>query len=559
MYKHLLILPDGTELFSGVPGQAAIRQVKVTQCVNTEEELEPGCVCAGLLEAEVLIPGDFSISTGATVTLYRVSQEGDRTLAGSFLLEKPERVGEHLYRITGYDCVSCLDQDLTQWFADLTGWPYTLFSLAQLVCSQCGLALITESIPNGNHPVQRFQATGLTGRQLMHWIAQASCRFCRATPDGKIALDWYTEEPPLQLATGEPVILRTQEQMLLVQGREVSGTWQSGTLHLSSQSLEAQSEAPTLTLTTEEMLPCYSGSMHLADYRVAPVQRVQIRQNREDVGTVYPEEAGEKNTYILQGNPLLCADHADTLRPVAEVIYNILSQVEYTPGTVSISTDLRVQVGQILTVRCSAGPMRFYVMRCIRNGLQDRLEGTGSPTRQCTTAVNGQSYSQLQGKVLELQTDVEGIRAENRDAAGNLVRLSMDVTGLRTQVTHQESADAVLRERMTALEQAAEEITLTIQTTRQQGAEKVVTGMGYSFDDQGLHIRRKGEQMENSLDHTGMYVSRAGEMMLQANKDGVVATDVQVRNYLVIGTHSRLEDYTNEEGKQRTACFRIGG
>jgi len=61
--------------------------------------------------------------------------------------------------------------------------------------------------------------------------------------------------------------------------------------------------------------------------------------------------------------------------------------------------------------------------------------------------------------------------------------------------------------------------------------------------------------MENLLDNTGMYVRRSGQVILQANAAGVVATDVTVRNYLVIGTHARLEDYTGSTDGNRTACF----
>lgn len=57
--------------------------------------------------------------------------------------------------------------------------------------------------------------------------------------------------------------------------------------------------------------------------------------------------------------------------------------------------------------------------------------------------------------------------------------------------------------------------------------------------------------MENLLNHSGMCVYRAGQVLLQADNRGVEAVDVTVRNYLIIGDHSRMEDY--EVG--RTACF----
>ena len=79
--------------------------------------------------------------------------------------------------------------------------------------------------------------------------------------------------------------------------------------------------------------------------------------------------------------------------------------------------------------------------------------------------------------------------------------------------------------------------------------------MGYTFDDEGLKIKKPGGAIENKLDDEGMEVSRSGETMLRADKDGVLATDVTVRNYLVVGNHARFENYSNGTDSNRTACF----
>lgn len=93
-----------------------------------------------------------------------------------------------------------------------------------------------------------------------------------------------------------------------------------------------------------------------------------------------------------------------------------------------------------------------------------------------------------------------------------------------------------------------------------KGVSKIATSTGYTFDDEGLHIHKSGSDITNRLDETGMQVLRnAGTemetVMLRADADGVVATDVKVRNYLIVGNHARLEDY----GEKRTACFWLGG
>ena len=96
---------------------------------------------------------------------------------------------------------------------------------------------------------------------------------------------------------------------------------------------------------------------------------------------------------------------------------------------------------------------------------------------------------------------------------------------------------------------------MQVQTIIDQGVGSVTTSTGYTFDENGLRIAKSGQEMENLLDNTGMYVTRGDETILQANAAGVQAVDVTVRNYLVIGSHARFEDYTDGSDTSRTACF----
>ena len=96
---------------------------------------------------------------------------------------------------------------------------------------------------------------------------------------------------------------------------------------------------------------------------------------------------------------------------------------------------------------------------------------------------------------------------------------------------------------------------ISLSAIQNEGVSQVVTETGYSFDKDGLHISKSESNMENLLDESGMYVKRDGEVILQANDDGVEAVDVTVRNYLIVGTHARFEDYSSGIDSKRTACF----
>ena len=115
MLKSLIILPDGTELSSGIGTVNALRDVKLTQCVNAGTELTLGSVCADMIEATLLTPGgQLNVAAGTEVAFYKVDESGNRTKMGLFTLETPTRPSANTYRLTAYDRVSWLDRDLTQ-------------------------------------------------------------------------------------------------------------------------------------------------------------------------------------------------------------------------------------------------------------------------------------------------------------------------------------------------------------------------------------------------------------------------------------------------------------
>lgn len=135
---------------------------------------------------------------------------------------------------------------------------------------------------------------------------------------------------------------------------------------------------------------------------------------------------------------------------------------------------------------------------------------------------------------------------------------TQDVENLGGIVDQQGSDLEAVKGDLITIKTESGDLALTVQGLIDNGVDKVTTSTGYTFKEDGLRIKKTGEEMENKLDHTGMYVYRASEVMLQANNDGVVATDVTVRNYLIIGEHSRVEDYNDGEESNRTAIFHLG-
>lgn len=525
MLKNLLVLPDGTEIFSGMGTVNALQSVTVTQQVNAGTELTLGSACANMLEATLITPeGGLHIAAGAEVTLYKVDDKGVRTRVGLFTVEKPTRPSANLYRLTAYDRISWLDQDLTDWLENLNGWPYTLHTFARLVCAACGLTLANSSLPNGEWEIKKFSVGGITGRQLMQWVGQACGRFCRARADGMIEFAWYT---PKNIA------------------------------------ITQQGEYPISALRFE-------------DYRVAPVDKVQIRLTETDVGAVYGEGS---NAYTVTGNYLLATDSLEALQALARVLYEQLCTVTYTPCKVSIPTSLEIEAGDIIQLTDRNGQsFPVYVMSKIQSGQRDTLECTGNAYRGSNFVSNTEKISAINGKVLEIQVSMEGLEIANRELEGRVVSaetvISQNTEAIQLRATKTEMQTAkteaidTSRESFEAQFQVmSDSISMNFTKTqsleedvnsiKNEGVSHVVTSTGYTFDEKGMTIEKSGRAIKTQITEDGMTVYKNGDEVLSASSAGVNAADLHASTYLIVGKgkgRSRFEDY----GTDRTGCFWVG-
>ncbi len=504
MAIHTLILENGRTLTSGAGVTPAIRKVTLTEKVNNGEAFAWGSVCAACLQVSLFCPEEgLPLSVGQ-----RAELRADGQPVGLFWVDTVERTGKGLYQVTAYDALSQLDRDITPWLENLSFWPHTLQELADMTCSQCGLSL-QGSLPNGEHLVGAFRARQVTGRQLLRWIAQAAGCFCRATPTGQVEFGRYALTQTLLRPRGEAYYFRG------------SYSW----------------EAPIL-----------------------PVDQVQLRQDGEDVGTLYPADAAGQNVYAVEGNPLLQAENATYLEEIAKNLWESLEGITYAPGKVAVPAALQIAPGQIISIEDAFGVARpFYVMERVRTGGKDTLSCYGIYSREKALVSNRLDVTALHGKLLHLQMDVDGVLAQNADAAGNMAQLQLQVEGIQTQVLQRQEDGESLKSQLSLLEQNSQKLEIRLSQVEEGSAQAVTTHTGYRFDADGLWISKSGEEMENRLDHTGMYVRRGGQNLLQANAKGVEATDVTVRNYLHVGEYARLEDYSNAADPCRTACFWIGG
>ena len=392
MDKTILVLADGTELCGGGPGDAVV-SLTHRSAVNSGQELTIGSACSDSIEAELWCEpgGSLRITEGDTITCYRQSPGGARTKIGVFRAEKPTRTKRSTYKITAYDGMSRLDADFSTWlYAHQSSFPLSLTAVVNQALALAGVSLADgAALPdNGSYPVQAFYSDGLTCRQIVSWAAEAAACYAHMDADGK-----------------------------LVFARPASG----------STAIAPQKETGAVGY--------FADSLSYEDYTVAAIQKVQIRQSDSDIGVIWPDDAAALNTYVVQGNLLLTTGTEDSLKPVAQAIYNALKGITYTPCSAEIPAGSGIAPGQLVQVRDVRGrTFQTLVMSAVTTGGRTTLESTGSPRRDSSGAVNHQTWKNLQGRMLEISAGVEGLKVTASELSGNYSALSQTVEGFKTEV-----------------------------------------------------------------------------------------------------------------------------
>lgn len=168
--------------------------------------------------------------------------------------------------------------------------------------------------------------------------------------------------------------------------------------------------------------------------------------------------------------------------------------------------------------------------------------------------------------VLETKADLALAERNLQNLEARAGTTEEELESAKREVANAQAAvDAAMEDLLTTKQTVADlkvqsdNVNIEVKKIIDYGVDKVTTSMGYTFNDDGLHIQKPGQEIINTLDDEGMSVTRGEEVMLKADKDGVIATDVKVRNYLIVGNHARFEDYNDGTDGKRTACFWING
>lgn len=129
----------------------------------------------------------------------------------------------------------------------------------------------------------------------------------------------------------------------------------------------------------------------------------------------------------------------------------------------------------------------------------------------------------------------------------NLKPTNIDVTYLNDSLFNSVYAT------QTDLQRTSENVVISVKSEiNKDGVTKVRTETDFTFDKDGMNISKEGADTSTQITEDGMVIySNTGsrsEELLTVHSTGVNAENVDVRTYLLIGNHSRMQDYENGTG-----------
>lgn len=353
--------------------------------INGGGDLRFGVAACGSLKFSAISPNPFSEGVEFTWLRKQIEEESFSAM-GVFTVRSVTKRGL-CYDVEATDGMSAFNVD-AKLFLDAINYPTNHFNLLRTLCVMFGVSVQIKSMANSALVVSSSPYwDGATVRDIISMLAEASGCFAHFLPNGEMYFGGY---------------------------RNVGVNFTKS--HYSSP--------------------------FIADYSVAPIDKVQIRSTQGDIGTIV---GNGQNTYIVEGNPMFAVAPAGSEVSSASLLLGAISGITYTPCEIPLFNDQGVRVGDAFTVDGSLSVVMSY--RCTPRGTV--VSCTGSPKRDVQSIAANRDIIALVGKTNELirnsaitesrltsaEGDISVIRQTASEISAVVGEQGLKITSLETELT----------------------------------------------------------------------------------------------------------------------------
>ena len=326
---------------------------------------------------------------------------------GVFLVDTPIRRKVQLIESVAYDQMQKLDAIADEWFTNLD-WSggITLYDLVTEMATELGFhvstgtatAMVNSTLSFTEQP---FYPTEMTYREILAWIAGASCTYARFDRDGYLDLAWF-------------------------------------------DTVSYSVNADTIGNTCLKIDP--------SEYAVAQIDKLQVLGTESDVGVIIGTGT---NAYKILNNGFLFGQDEAEITTKATPIYNRLSAfASYTPVSTTLIADWSVQAGDIIQITYDSVtydvPIFQQTLSWRGAYVKSELFSSGNPIRTEMSAMNRSEY-RAGHKVHTLENTVDSLVSTISDMMGNLSSIEQTLNSITSRVQDAEGNISTLQQTSTQL------------------------------------------------------------------------------------------------------------
>lgn len=338
---------------------------------------------------------------------------------GIYYIADAKNDGDYLYKCIAYDGMTKFDRNIDDWWNNFT-FPATIFDIAVSLCNYCGVvANFGNDFANANMTINVIPTyfEGVSGTEVVSYIQEVAGAFLKCDRYGRIKLYGVYGGlfPAEDLYPSETLYPATYRY------------WSSDVSHVEEYTYRH-----------------ITGDFTVADYEVAPITKVTVRNSESDNGTSWGEGT---NAYIIESNPLLYNISPSVLQQAVRTLYNVLHGIAYHPFQAAVKCLPYLEVGDWVQIHTLEGKTALSPLfsRSMHGAhiVFDTLECKGREYRE---------------EVKSVSRDIKILNRRTHEIINNVGELSSTISEITDEMQTQE----------TQIIQNKDEITLLAQRTGYQ-------------------------------------------------------------------------------------------
>lgn len=428
-----ITLKDGTELT--LTDKAFWNNgVKIEESTSNENSFDIGSVIVGQLTLSINnMYDDYSEYdfTDAKITNVSIGIKlSDNTIEslqyGQYTVNETKYNGS-IITLAAYDNMYKFDQPYTK---STLSYPATLLQIVQDSCSKCDVQLGSYDFPHNDFIIQnKPEDESITFRNILQWVAQISCCYCKMDPQGRLVLNWYNTDILENISTlNGGNFLNWEANKDTVSGGNFN-PWTQGEL-ISAGTFSETSDYHTihsfssLTLSTDDVV-------------ITGVRVVEEIEGEE--GTESKTYQSGMDGYVLsvEGNKLIQGSGATVVGFLAEKLVGL----RFRPFTASSLSDPTIESGDIALLSDRKG--NTYKTIITSNTFQPGNYQNISCGAEAPARKSAQRYSQATQIYVDYRKEIQKERTEREKALEELGERLEASTGVFTTIEEQSDGSKI--------------------------------------------------------------------------------------------------------------------